>query len=824
LNYREQYFAHIQLMETDEHGFVEIPTIVLRHDILFPYQISPMTIEGRDNKHALAYALKNETSILCVYNPIDVAPLAYVHNNVLGTECAVPVLDETEEFEPQTMFFGQRRLQIISLMQAEPFPKVRARVIDEDIIDTGLVHGRYELLRQHFEKIIDLSTHIDSEVRRYLFNTKSIVEGAYQFAVALELQVHEKQYVLEAMSVDELLERIEHHALATKTRLEAQESMNKRVQFKIATEQRKLYLQEQMDQIQDELGDDFARPDLNKLAKAIADTPFPKEVFDKAMEELQRLSQMPPINPEATVIRSYIEWLTKIPWQANSTDNYDLKHAEQILDEEHFGLRKVKDRVLEYIAVRKLAKDKMKSPIMCFVGPPGVGKTSLGKSIARALGREFVRVSLGGVRDEAEIRGHRRTYIGSMPGRIIQTLKRAGTTNPVFMLDEIDKLSEDYRGDPASVLLEVLDPEQNNTFVDHYLEVDYDLSDVIFIATANELYPLPEALEDRLEIIDFRTYTEEEKIDIAKRFLIPKQIEAHGLETHGLEFSVKALQKIIRQYTFEAGVRNLEREIAKVCRKTARHVVTETPFAKRITPKVIEKFLGVPWILPTRINREDRIGTISGLVWTSSGGDVQTIEMSLIVGKGGLTMTGQLGDVLQESIQAGHGYIRANAKTFDLPDDDFDNFDIHIHLPEGGIPKDGPSAGVALTIGMISVLTERKIKSDYALTGEVTLRGMVIPVGGIKEKVLAARRNNIKNIILPADNEKDLVDIPRKALADLNITFINHIDEAIDLLLDDAPSERQRDIDAQENQESLLEQLVEANQISANEENQDNQE
>jgi ATP-dependent Lon protease len=421
----------------------------------------------------------------------------------------------------------------------------------------------------------------------------------------------------------------------------------------------------------------------------------------------------------------------------------------------------------------------------------------MGKSIAEALGREFVRVSLGGIHDEAEIRGHRRTYIGALPGRIIQTIKRAGTKNPVFMLDEIDKMTEDYRGDPAAALLEVLDPEQNKEFVDHYLDLPYDLSEVLFIATANDLYPLPAALEDRMEVIEFRAYTEEEKLEIAKRFLIPKQLEAHGLLRRGITFQTDALQMLIQQYTLEAGVRNLEREIGSVCRKITRLVATRKSFPKRITPSIVEKLLGPPYVFKTRVNRVDTVGVVTGLTWSSGGGDVQIIEASLLPGKGNLTLTGSLGDVLQESAQTALSYMRSRAKDFGVPHDDFENYDVHIHMPEGAVPKEGPSAGITLATAVISVFTERQIRSDYAMTGEVTLRGNVLPVGGVKEKVLAARRHGIKNVILPEENRKDLVDVPKAALRDMNLTFVNDMQQVLEVILRETPAQRQRDLDAQ---------------------------
>ncbi|MFW5691649.1 MAG: endopeptidase La, partial [Chloroflexota bacterium] len=562
--------------------------------------------------------------------------------------------------------------------------------------------------------------------------------------------------------------------------------------------QREMFLREQMRVIQGELGEEDAyQQEIEELRQQIASAQMPPSVADKAYKELARLQQVPPMAPEVGVIRGYLDWMVSLPWNMRSEDNLDVTRAQHILDEEHYGLAKVKDRILEHIAVRKLAADKMKSPILCFVGPPGVGKTSMGRSIASALGREFVRVSLGGVRDEAEIRGHRRTYIGALPGRIIQTMRNAGTINPVFMLDEIDKLGMDFRGDPSAALLEALDPEQNVEYVDHYLDVPYDLSEVLFITTANDLYPLGAALLDRMEVIEFPGYTEDDKLEIARRFLIPKQLESHGLSNSGTRFSEEALVQIIREYTYEAGVRNLNREIGTICRKLARRKAEDKPFPKRLRGQQIEKYLGPPQYLELRANEEDSIGLATGLAWTPMGGDVLTIEVSVLPGKGNLTLTGQLGDVMQESAQAALSYMRWRARDFDVPSDDFENYDVHVHLPEGAIPKDGPSAGITLATAIISAFTERKVRADIAMTGEITLRGRILPVGGIKEKLLAAHRNRVFNILLPEQNRKDLVDVPPKALKDMNITFVSNMQQVIEaVLLEPPPEGRQRDRDA----------------------------
>ncbi|MBC7871012.1 MAG: endopeptidase La, partial [Chitinophagaceae bacterium] len=648
-----------------------------------------------------------------------------------------------------------------------------------------------------FQHTVDLSDNLPDEVVNYVLSIDNPTWLADFVTSTLTLSLEERQRVLEMPNLADRLRHVATLISRELNMLELKDEINGQIQQEMARSQREIYLREQMRVIQTELGEeDIFQQDINELRDQIIQADLPQDVHDRATKELARLAMMPPLAPEVGIIRTYLDWLVTLPWQQETQDNLDLKNAQIILDEEHYGLPKIKDRILEHIAVRKLAADKMKSPILCFVGPPGVGKTSLGKSIASALGREFVRVSLGGVRDEAEIRGHRRTYIGAMPGRILQTMRRGGTVNPVFILDEIDKLGADFRGDPAAALLEVLDPEQNKEYSDHYLEVPYDLSKVLFITTANDLYPLPPALLDRLEVIEFPGYTEEDKLDIARAFLIPKQLESHGLDNAGVQFTTSALQTIVRDYTYEAGVRNLDREIANVCRKIARLVAEEKPYPKRITPAKINDYLGPPEFIALRANDEDSVGVATGLAWTSGGGDILTIEVSILPGKGSLTMTGQLGDVMQESAQTALSYMRWRANDFDVPSDDFENYDIHVHLPEGSIPKDGPSAGITLATAIISAFTEQKIRSDFAMTGEITLRGKVLPVGGVKEKVLAARRARLKNIIMPSQNRKDLVDIPAAALRDLNITFVDNMQQVIDIVLLPPPTEgRERDKD-----------------------------
>jgi ATP-dependent Lon protease len=548
--------------------------------------------------------------------------------------------------------------------------------------------------------------------------------------------------------------------------------------------QKEYYLNEKMKAIQKELGrKDEKGSEIDELKKKIEQAKMPKDVEEKAVQELKRLEAMPPMSAEATVSRNYLDWLIAVPWHKKTRENRDLKHAETVLHEDHYGLEKIKDRILEFLAVRSLVK-KPKATILTFSGPPGVGKTSLAKSIARAMNRKFVRLSLGGVRDEAEIRGHRRTYIGALPGQIIQMMKKAGTQNPVFLLDEIDKMSMDFRGDPSAALLEVLDPEQNNTFLDHYLDVEYDLSNVMFICTANVLHTIPQALRDRMEVLQLAGYTEQEKIEIAKRFLAPKAIEGAGLTADNIVIRDEAIQTIIQRYTREAGVRNLEREISSICRKVARKVVVEgKEYKDDISSEKVTEHLGVPRFRPSMAEEQNEVGIATGLAWTEVGGELLVSEATLMAGKGKLTLTGKLGDVMQESAQAALSYVRSKAAELNLPEDFHSKIDIHVHVPEGAIPKDGPSAGITMATTLVSALTKIPTRRDVAMTGEITLRGKVLPIGGVKEKVLAAHRAGVTNIVLPRDNEKDLADIPKNVLDSLDIHMVSTMDEVLKIAL-----------------------------------------
>ena len=566
--------------------------------------------------------------------------------------------------------------------------------------------------------------------------------------------------------------------------MELEEEIQAKIQNEVDKTQREYYLREQLKAIQAELGEnDLFINELSDLREKVKNKQLPDEALSVVNKEIGRISQTPPMSPETGIIRSYIDWILDLPWVEATEDNLDVQHANEVLEKNHYGLGKVKDRILEFIAVQKLKPQDTKQPILCFVGSPGTGKTSLGRSIAEALGKKFVRVSLGGVRDEAEIRGHRRTYIGALPGRILQTMKKAGTINPLFMLDEIEKLGSDFRGDPSAALLEVLDPEQNKEYSDHYLDLDYDLSKVLFITTANTTITIPPALLDRMEVIEFPSYIEDEKVMIAKHFLIPRQLHETGIKDLNVHFSESTVRLIIRNYTYEAGVRNLEREIGRICRKIARLKTEEKNFPTKIEAHHIEKFLGPQQIFDLEAEHEDEIGVATAMAWTDSGGDIMPVEVLIVDGKGNLQITGQIGEIMQESAQAALSYMKSKADILNVEAEIFENVDVHIHIPEGGIPKDGPSAGITIAIALISAFTNRKVRRDVALTGEITLRGRILPVGGIREKVLAAHRAGITKICLPVKNEKDLVDLSKKVRKQLNIILVKHMDDVIEEVL-----------------------------------------
>ena len=701
----------------------------------------------------------------------------------IGVEGIIDRVLKLPDGTTSILLHGQQRLRLLEYTQKIPFMRVRAEIVQEETERTLAVEALVRAALALFEKCVKFSSTLSDEAFITAMNIDEPGWLADFIASALESPVVVRQGILEAFNVEERLQKT--CILLTKELniLELENQIHNQVQQEVDKSQREYFLREQLKAIQRELGENDPTIRENaELHEKILSLGMSEEVKVKASKELERLNSTPSMAPDGGVIRTYLDWLVSLPWNNATVDRLDIGEAARILEEKHYGLQKVKERILEYIAVRKLS-DNMRSPILCFVGPPGVGKTSLGRSIAEALNRKFVRLSLGGIHDEAEIRGHRRTYVGALPGRIIQTMKTAATMNPLFVLDEIDKIGADFRGDPSAALLEVLDPEQNHAFSDHYLEVPYDLSKVIFLTTANVLHPVPAALRDRLEVIELPGYTEEEKIHIARQFLIPKQMQEHGLKPSRVEFDDTALQRIIREYTLEAGVRNLEREIASIMRKVARKVAEGRTTKTKVTAEKIAEYLGSQKYYYGQAEEKDEPGIATGVAWTSAGGDLMTVEATLMEGRGNLTLTGQLGDVMKESAQAALSYTRSRAGQLGVESRFYEKYDIHLHLPAGSIPKDGPSAGITMATALISALTKRAAHRDVAMTGEITLRGRVLPIGGVKEKVLAAHRAGIKTFILPKRNLKDLDDVPREVINALRFVPVERMDDVIRVAL-----------------------------------------
>jgi len=762
-------------------GIIEAPLLPVRETVVFPHMVTPLFV-GRDRSMKAIEAAQhnNETLIVVTQRDAETEDPRPEDLYLIGSEVIVGRTLRMPDGSTSILAQGQRRAEILEFTQIEPYFRVRARLIEDPIGKPAATEALMRAVLALFEKVIQLNRTLPEDAYVYAMNIAEPGWLADLVASTLDLEVGVRQELLEMLDPTSRLQRLSILLAKELDVLELEDQIHSRVQREVDRGQREFYLREQMKAIQTELGEnDPLTRELNELREKLDAKNLPDEARAKADKELERLLQMPPQAPEVGIIRTYLDWLIDLPWREASTDNLDVSHAARLLDAQHYGIPKAKERILEYIAVRKLAADKMRSPILCFVGPPGTGKTSLGKSIADALGRKFVRVSLGGIRDEAEIRGHRRTYIGALPGRVLQTMRRAETINPLFMLDEIDKVGNDFRGDPSAALLEALDPEQNYAFSDHYLEVPYDLSKVLFVTTANSLDPIPAALRDRLEVIEFSGYIEEEKVAIARQFLVPKQLTEHGITPQQLTIGDAAIRGIIREYTFEAGVRNLDRELANLARKTARKVAENKPHAHIITPKTLDKYLGPPRFTFGLAEEKDEVGVATGVAWTEAGGDILPIEVTLLDGKGGLMLTGQLGEVMQESIQAALSYARSRAKQFKIQKINFDKIDIHVHVPEGGIPKDGPSAGITVAIALISAFTQRPIRREVGMTGEITLRGRVLPIGGLKEKVMAAHRAGLKTMIIPKKNEKDMVEIPKKILSDLKFILVDHMDEVV---------------------------------------------
>jgi len=759
-----------------------LPMLPVRDTVIFPYMILPLFVGRESSIKAVDEALAKDRMIFLATQKVSTDDNPTPESiYAVGTAAMVMKMLKLPDGRVKILVQGLAKGVIKEYMQEKPLFLVRVqKVVEPPIGEISLeTEALVRSVKEQSEKVLSLKGILSPDVLAILDQIEEPGRLADLVASNLKLKIEEAQRILETFNplqrlkkVNEFLSKeVQVSTMQAKIQSQAREEMSKT--------QREYFLREQLKAIKAELGEiDEKAQEVNELREKIKNAKMPPDVEKEANKQLNRLDQMHPESAEATIVRTYLDWLVEIPWSVSTEDNLDLKKAKQVLDEDHYDLEKVKERILEYLAVRKL-KEKMKGPILCFVGPPGVGKTSLGKSIARALGRKFTRISLGGIRDEAEIRGHRRTYIGSLPGRIIQGVKTAGSNNPVFMFDEIDKVGADFRGDPSAALLEALDPEQNFAFSDHYLNVPFDLSKVMFITTANILDPIPPALKDRMEVINLAGYTSEEKLKIAKQFLLPRQLEENGITKESLGISDEALLRIISQYTREAGVRNLEREIASVLRKIARKIAEDEKGPFNVSSLNLHKFLGAPKFLPEEELEVNETGVATGLAWTSVGGEILHVEATTMKGKGNLTLTGHLGDVMKESAHAALSYTRSRAKELDLDPDFYEKLDLHIHVPAGAIPKDGPSAGVTMATSLISALTRIPVRKDIAMTGEITLRGRVLPIGGVKEKTLAALRAGIKNVIIPYQNQKDLDEIPPYIRRRVNFMFVKDMDEIL---------------------------------------------
>ncbi len=756
-----------------------LAVLPLRDIVVFPHMIVPLFVGREKSVRALEAVMKEGKSILLVAqkNATQDDPSADDIYRV-GTVSTILQLLKLPDGTVKVLVEGGRRARITGFKETEHYFEAFVALLDEPAGEAKELEALGRSVVAQFEQYIKLNKKIAPEVLVSLNQIEDPGKLADTVAAHLNLKIAEKQEVLETQKIGERLERVFAHMESEIGVLQVEKRIRNRVKRQMEKTQREYYLNEQLKAIQKELGEgEDGKDETAELEARIKKTKFSKEAREKALAELKKLKTMSPMSAESTVVRNYLDWMLSIPWKKRSKIRNDVIEAEKVLEADHYGLEKVKERIIEYLAVQARSP-KVRGPILCLVGPPGVGKTSLGKSIARATGRNFVRMSLGGVRDEAEIRGHRRTYIGSMPGKVIQGMKKAKTSNPLFLLDEVDKLGADWRGDPSSALLEVLDPEQNSTFADHYLEVDYDLSDVMFVTTANSLR-MPQPLMDRMEIIRIPGYTEDEKVEIAKRHLIAKQGEAHGLKPDEWSLSDEALHELIRTYTREAGVRNLERELANLARKAVREIVTKKTRKVSITRKNLEKYAGVPKFRYGETEAEDMVGVVTGLAWTEVGGEILTIESVLLPGKGNIKQTGKLGDVMQESVSAALSYVRSRSIRFGIKPTLFEKRDIHVHVPEGATPKDGPSAGIAMATSIVSVLTGIPVRRDVAMTGEITLRGRVLPIGGLKEKLLAALRAGITTVFIPKDNEKDLAEIPDNVKKGLKLIPVADVDEVI---------------------------------------------
>ncbi|MDB4859599.1 endopeptidase La [Candidatus Marinimicrobia bacterium] len=771
---------------------MEYSVLPLRNTVLFPNQIIPIYI-GRKASLDLIKDIDNSKNK-------DIVVVAQKDGNVesplnkdlyqTGTLATVMKIFDMPDNSKSAIVKGIRRVKLGTVTSDTPYFKSTIDELSETLYPFEELNKLCSTLKKLFSNLIDIAPYLSEEQTNILINIKDPSQISDKAISVINIPTKEKQEILEKLDVKDKIKFTIKIINREIQRLELGDKIQADVQGEISKSQKEYYLREQLRAIKKELGDEDSSLELDELKEKIDKIKMSDEATKVANKELKRLQKIPTHSPEYTVTRTYLDWLIELPWEKESNDNEDIKHASKVLDEGHYGLDKVKERIIEHLAVRNLKRSRtkkgeiIKSPILCFAGPPGTGKTSIGKDIANAMGREFVRISLGGVRDEAEIRGHRRTYIGALPGRIITSLKKAGTKNPIFILDEIDKLGTDFRGDPSSALLEVLDPEQNFSFNDHYLEVDFDLSNIMFITTANRVDQIPGPLLDRMEVLDFSGYIHDEKIQIAKKHLLPKMIKEHGLKKKEISFNQEALSVLIESYTREAGVRNLERQIANVCRKVAKNISVGTFKSIKIDGAEVSNLLGPEIFFSDVAERCTKPGVVIGLAWTAFGGDILFIEASKMLGKGNLKLTGKLGDVMKESAQAAYSYVRTNAKMFNIDEDFYKKYDIHIHVPAGAIPKDGPSAGVAMITSIVSLLTDKPIKNKLGMTGEISLRGNVLPIGGLKEKSTAAHRSGLNHIIVPFQNKKDLEDIPEKVKKDLKISFVKEVEDVIKLALD----------------------------------------
>ena len=764
----------------------ELPLIPLRNIVVFPQMIVPLFIGRSASQKALEETMAKERMIVFAsQRDEEIEDPSSEEISKIGTLAEIVQMLALPDGTTKILVEGICRVRIEKFVKDAPYFLVEISRISEPEEISVEAEALVRSIIKQFEEYVKLNRRIPSETLMSIVNVDNPGRLADLVASYLSLKVDEKQAMLEAVEVEKRLKKLSEILEKEIEVLGVEKKLQGKVRKQIEKVQKEYYLKEKLRAIQEELGEEeeYAQPELAEYKKKIAAAKLPAEVKEKAEKELKRLSEMPSMVAESTVIRTYLDWLIELPWKKKTKSKLDISEVEKILNEDHYGLEKVKERILEYFAVLQLT-GKMGGTILCLVGPPGVGKTSIARSIARAMGRKFTRVALGGIRDEAEVRGHRRTYVGSLPGRIIQSIHKAAVNNPVFLLDEVDKMGTDFRGDPSSALLEVLDPEMNKEFSDHYLEISFDLSDVFFITTANTRDPIPRPLQDRMEIIEMSGYTEEEKMGIAKGYLLPRELERHGLKKNQVEFEEQTLLSMIREYTKEAGVRNLEREIATILRKIATKIVKEEAEKKTaVREEDLADYLGAPKYRFGMAEEKDQVGTATGLVWTEVGGDTTPIEVSVMHGRGNLTITGQLGDVMQESAKAAMSCVRSRAGQLGLEENFYRKIDVHIHVPEGAVPKDGPSAGITIATALASALTKVPVKRDVAMTGEITLRGRILPIGGLKEKLLAARRAGIKNVIIPKENKKDLEEIKKEIPEDLNIIFVKEIDEVLKVAL-----------------------------------------